>query len=364
MTGIAFRGAGCGLCPLLLALACGGIGVKALRVHVERGQEPRPPAVYEADLQQRKAAETFESQAELDQRKAEETSESAESLEFVKNASLRMVSIQKTGTTSFGDFVIPYFCRVGEVCGRSIAHHDWDQATANGAYTGPVVTLLRNPVERAMSEFFYLRDTDGLADGRSAHWDFNNDTWLEAIQDENISKALDVYIHGYPKNPSRNRQTLYVLGFRGRRPHGMDDRGHEEPGAAYDWDTNPAVIVRKAVEHLDNMTAFGFTDCWHTSMKAISRAMNWDSAKMNRVSFSRHEKDWRSLLVERKKPDYWRLKRWLGKDVDIDTETKWSKLLPKRYTYAIEMWSRVDMQFWREARHRFTQRFGERCRDW
>jgi len=42
---------------------------------------------------------------------------------------------------------------------------------------------------------------------------------LEAIQDENISKALDIYIHGYPKNPSRNRQTLYVLGFRGPRHH-------------------------------------------------------------------------------------------------------------------------------------------------
>lgn len=264
---------------------------------------------------------------------------------------VQVLKIQKTGTSSLSE-VVRALCPSDHIC-RSETHMDWIEATKNGTYKGPVVTLLRDPVERALSEFFYLRDGDGVASSKQPQWDFHNNTWLGRIRDEDLSKALDAFTTGYPKNPSRNRQALYILGFR--------DKSHplREPGAVYDWDMFPAYIVDKAMRKLDNLTAFGITDCWNSSMRAIGRALHWTEAQVRRLAFDRHERNWRKAMVDRRKPDYRLLKKWLGKEIPNDT--KWREVIPNKYILAIEAWSHVDIMLYKQAKKRFTEKFGEPC---
>lgn len=276
-----------------------------------------------------------------------------------KRPGVRFIKIQKTGSTSFGDFVVPQFCGAGSVC-HSSAHMDWNQATFNGTYTGPVVTLLRDPVDRLFSEFFFLRDTDGILSSTQAQWDFRNRTWLRAVQQENnITKALEAFIRGYPKNPSRNRQALYLMGFRDSSTWGIDDRQHKQPGEAYAWDEHPGAHARHALDHLEGLTAFGITECWTSSMRAIARALGWDVQAVERATADRHERNWRKAMVDRHKPDYWRLRSWLGKDIPNDS--KWTEVLPRQFVAEVTKWSAVDGMIYKVAKKRFTEKFQEPC---
>lgn len=269
---------------------------------------------------------------------------------------VRLIKIQKTASSSLGDYIIPQFCGENYSC-TSDTHMEWNEATRNGKYPGPVITMLRDPVERALSEFFFLRDTDGRNSMVQPQWDFfrENDTYLNAIQDDNISKALDIFIHGWSKNPSRNRQALYLLGFRGP----ADEVMAKPPGEVYDWDSDPRMFASKAMAKLEKLTAFGIVDCWASSMRAIAKSLGWDAEKVVASTADRHERNWRTAMVARHKPDYWRLKKWLGKD--IPQHTKWSEEVPQRYLDDIKRWSNVDMLLYQEAKARFSKKFHEPC---
>mmetsp|Transcript_64572 Transcript_64572/g.150167 ORF Transcript_64572/g.150167 Transcript_64572/m.150167 type:complete len:352 (-) Transcript_64572:76-1131(-) len=280
-------------------------------------------------------------------------------------AGVHFIRIGKTGSTSFGDKVVREFCDIHEVCLGS-THIDWNQATWNGHYPGPVVTILRDPVERSLSEFFWLRDGDGQTSAKSFQWDFQNTSWVKAVSVNNLSQALDAYIHGYPKNPSRNRQALYILGFR----HMHDNKSNRviAPGEAYDWDVNPRQLAQKAMAKLDNLTAFGITECWVPSMRAIAKRLKWDPDAVVRFASTKHERYWRKAMVDlgkkrneavMGKSDYKRLVEMIGKDVPNDTP--WSQIIPKHYIDQIRKWSNVDMILYKLAKKRFREKFNETC---
>mmetsp|Transcript_86874 Transcript_86874/g.270093 ORF Transcript_86874/g.270093 Transcript_86874/m.270093 type:complete len:334 (-) Transcript_86874:7-1008(-) len=262
---------------------------------------------------------------------------------------LRFIRIQKTGGSIFGDLIMKKFSGQPADGVSGSLHDDWSQATENGAYRGNVVTLLRDPVERIMSEFFWLRSADGRKYASNADWDFRNETWLNIVQThKDIAYALDVYLHGCPTNPSRNRQTMYLLGFRDGKK-GEEAYRVESPGSAYDWDTNSGRYVRLALENLESMTAYGITDCWMPSMRAIARQLGWDTKAVEEFALS-------------STPEY-------GKH-EIDAATFHSRVnagvsfrrtLSRDKIKDIEVMNKVDMLVFRKALKRFVERFGEAC---
>mmetsp|Transcript_64573 Transcript_64573/g.150171 ORF Transcript_64573/g.150171 Transcript_64573/m.150171 type:complete len:353 (-) Transcript_64573:76-1134(-) len=281
-------------------------------------------------------------------------------------AGVHFIRIGKTGSTSFGDKVVREFCDIHEVCLGS-THIDWNQATWNGHYPGPVVTILRDPVERSLSEFFWLRDADGQLGAKNFQWDFQNASWLRQVNGKNLTRALGEYIHGYEKNPSRNRQALYILGFRHRRNE-QSSHAVAPPGEAYDWDAHPQQLVRRAMDKLENLTAFGITECWLPSMRAIARQLKWDPDAVEQFASTKHERYWRKAMVDlgkrrseavRGKSDYKRLVELVGRDVPNDTP--WRDVIPKPYVDAIKKWSHVDMLLYEAAKKRFREKFNETC---
>jgi len=115
---------------------------------------------------------------------------------------------QKVGGGTFKD-IMQRFC--GSQC-RYDGHLSWEQMGATGNAFD--VTLLRDPVERTLSEFHFMRTQTGKVLSRQGQWHFTNSTWLEKVQNtRDVHDALDIYLHGDPLSPSRNRQALYILGF-------------------------------------------------------------------------------------------------------------------------------------------------------
>lgn len=268
---------------------------------------------------------------------------------------VQLIKIQKTASSSLGDDILPTFCPLKTVCNTGL-HNDWFEATRNGTYDGPVVTMLRNPIERALSEFFYLRDNDGHNSMMQAQWDFNNNVWLKKIQDADINKAFDAYVHGYPDNPSRNRQALYILGFR-KFGHKQEARKHA--GGMYNWDSGARSYVVKAMEHLENLTAFGIVECWASSMRAIARGLKWDEDAMVDYAESTHQRNWHGQMVSRKKPDFWKLEEITGKE--IPANGTWAAVVPRDWVVAVKKWSHVDIMLYEAAKKRFVEKFGLPC---
>jgi len=272
-----------------------------------------------------------------------------------KKVGLHYLRIQKTGSTTFGDVIMREFCGKGSDDCRGGMHTDWSQATENGHYAGPVVTLLRDPVERTLSEFFWLRSPDGLICASAPFWDFRNDTWLRVVQHEpNTTRALEAYLRHYRKNPSRNRQTLYILGFRDGK-EGSLGYNVKNPGATYNWDDRPGMLLRFAMQKLDNLTAFGITECWASSMRAIARAVGWNVSAVEALAASAHERKFsKDGLAKRD--------AFLAKNTkDALITSPWSKLVPKKYVEEIVKWNNVDMRLYKDAKKRFSEKFGEPC---
>jgi len=276
-----------------------------------------------------------------------------------RKVGLHFLRIQKTATTTFGDVVMRAFCgSPADDCKGSL-HTDWSQASENGTYTGPIVTLLRHPVDRTLSEFYWLRTTDGRIGASLPFWDFRNSTWLSYVQNEpNTSKAFDAYLHHYRRNPSRNRQVLYLLGFREGREGKNGFILAKNPGATYDWDDHPGGLARQAMERLESLTAFGIVECWNSSMRAISRALGWNASAVQALASSTHERQFsKEGLIGHLRRDA--LLSTTGEDVS--SSSKWSKVVPKKVVEAITRWNNADMTLYKAAKKRFSEKFGEEC---
>jgi len=271
---------------------------------------------------------------------------------------VHFIRIQKTGSTTFGDVLMREFCGVPRDDCKGTMHHDWSQATANGGYGGKVVTILRDPVERTISEFYWLRSSDGLISAPMPHWDFRNLTWLKAVQSEpNSTKALNIYLHQYRKNPSRNRQTLYLLGFRAGAT-GAKAFDVANPGATYDWDDHPGMLQRNAMAKLENLTAFGIAECWASSMRAMSKALGWNvTAVAQRAAATHERKQYKEGMARPGHED----PLLIIKDREVLKHALWGKVLPKKLVTEIEKWNNVDVKLYKAAKKRFSEKFGEPC---
>ena len=221
---------------------------------------------------------------------------------------IAFLRIQKTASTTFGQEIMSQMCgrykqtckQNWELCAFSKGkcslelfqyHLEYNQARKSadaGPSRGCVVTFLRDPVERTMSEFFMLREKHRQFLSFD-QWDVHQDDLgeLDAILNlPNLSESFMKYLH-HGRNPSRNRQSLYLLGF--ERLHCNKTRcggnacicANESfgyPGTAYDWDKDET-LMEKVKERLKSLEAFGLTDCFLESIKAMAPRLGWNVTK-------------------------------------------------------------------------------------
>jgi len=239
---------------------------------------------------------------------------------------------QKVGGTSFRE-IMREFC--GSQC-RWLRHLSWEQMGETGNALN--VTLIRDPVERTLSEFHFIRTPQGKSLSRQGQWHFTNSTWLDMVQNtRDVHDALDIYLHGDPLSPSRNRQTLYTLGF-------SDWSGENQTnvGAMYDWTDEHNRLLTQAKHHLNHMTVFGITDCYLTSMQVIAQTFGWDAQAVVDMAKTVHERQQPELIVN-------------------GTSSKWRQVTDPSIVKTIERLNAVDMDLYYFALATFKERFGEDC---
>lgn len=264
-----------------------------------------------------------------------------------KQKGAHFLRIQKVGGTTFGEHIMRKFCGPESDECKWASHLDWTSATE--AWNGPVVTLLRDPVERTMSEFQFIRTKDGNHSCRQAQWDFTNYSWFNAVASEpDEDAALNLYLHGYPNNPSRNRQALYLNGFK------KMVNGAPVPEYTYDWDTDHDTTLAQAKDHLDQVDAFGITDCFIPSMHVIAKALSWPENDVVAMATSTHSRQApaghaseESFLEE--------------SSTSLSERASWRDTVEQDVVDRIERINRVDMELYRYAQKSLYDRFGVDC---
>lgn len=250
--------------------------------------------------------------------KAENPTARAQAKEKCKK--LAFLRIQKTASTTFGQDIMSAMCsaqkqkcNVGgwKTCARNMPkcnlptsyyHLDFRFAykLLHGEPAGRacVMTFLRDPVERTMSEFFMLREKHRQFLSFD-QWDVHEDDLgpLDTILNiKDVSDSFQQYLH-YPGNPSRNRQSLYILGFqrvlcKSKRCGGdacvCDEDASATPSKAYSWDSDSQQLLEQAKKNLQQLDAFGITDCFDVSVEVMAPLLGWDVKAAVKIAKSSH----------------------------------------------------------------------------
>mmetsp|Transcript_27310 Transcript_27310/g.71454 ORF Transcript_27310/g.71454 Transcript_27310/m.71454 type:complete len:305 (+) Transcript_27310:48-962(+) len=268
---------------------------------------------------------------------------------------LQFIRIQKTGGTSFGEHVMPELCK-GKCAGHD--HLDWNHVDHNTN----TMTMIRDPVERTLSEFFFMRTQDGKNHASQSQWNFNNNTWLRYVQEEpDVDDALEVYLSGYPFNPSINRQSMYILGLgEGVGATAGIHAGDRHAGERYLWTKNHDVLVEQVRAHLDKLVVFGIADCFETSMEVIATRLGWPVAKTLELA-SMHSRKQNKPLQASSLLKHAPLTSVLELARIDQVNVKWRDVVGPEIVQRIQEQNAVDMELFSYAKQRFSERFGTTC---
>jgi len=270
------------------------------------------------------------------------------------------IRIQKTGSTTLGESIMPTLCaHAGQKC-----------------YGGPgcAVTMLRDPVERFLSEFSMARGPDKFhLDEWQWDWREKDLPRLHELQGQGKDgihdggKAMVEYLND-PHNPTRNRQTLYLLGF-DRIPDGY-------PAKAYDWHKDRGALLAQAKSHLMTLLGFGISDCYVDSIVALADRAGWNTKHALSLAKRIHsrEQNREAALVQfmlssnhsffasaDKRPE-------LLQGEKGEAKQSWSRLLRARHLdpkleAAIREANSVDEELLAFARAEWYDRYRKRCGD-
>lgn len=213
--------------------------------------------------------------------------------------------IQKTASTTFGQEIMSKMCgKHHQQCSQAWEHCNFGRKKCSvelyqyhleynnakqftkGQGRGCIVTIFRDPIERVMSEYFMLKlkHRQFLSFDQ---WDVHEDDIPEIdaiLSMPDISESFQKYLH-HPRNPSRNRQTLYLLGFprvacNSSRCGGnaciCDAKQPGYPATLYDWEANGTALLETAKAHLRSLDAFGLVECFNESVQVIANTLGWD----------------------------------------------------------------------------------------
>eukprot|EP00931_Biecheleriopsis_adriatica_P091973 TRINITY_DN65815_c0_g1_i1.p1 TRINITY_DN65815_c0_g1~~TRINITY_DN65815_c0_g1_i1.p1 ORF type:complete len:469 (+),score=92.24 TRINITY_DN65815_c0_g1_i1:40-1446(+) len=253
----------------------------------------------------------------------------AQKLEKCKKVAF--VRIQKTASTTFGQDIMAKMCsnnkqtcgvswnrcaRGNAKCSLPLSYYHLDFSYASRLLQGEgrscLVTFLRDPVERTLSEFFMLREKHRQF-LQFDQWDVHQDDFaaINSILDiKDVSESFQRYLH-HPGNPSRNRQALYLLGFKrvecnqtrcGGDACICEKDSPGNPAKAYDWDANADELLERAKQQLLKLDAFGITDCFEESVEILSPLLGWsakDALKIAKESHAMHV--WKPTMEKARK---------------------------------------------------------------
>eukprot|EP00927_Polykrikos_kofoidii_P031497 TRINITY_DN2706_c0_g1_i3.p1 TRINITY_DN2706_c0_g1~~TRINITY_DN2706_c0_g1_i3.p1 ORF type:complete len:465 (-),score=67.42 TRINITY_DN2706_c0_g1_i3:26-1420(-) len=208
-----------------------------------------------------------------------------------RSSGLIFLRIQKTGTTTFANTATAQCSHFGVMKCDMYYHLDWNYVHSL-VQLDPrrvIVTMLRNPVSRVISEATFLRKHGAYAE--QIQWDYTPDILdrLQAWRDSNGSFAEFVSL---PSNPANNREVRYILGFErpamlccntkckprwdeflsagGIAPGNVIDDAIKNSGA------NILDVAKYRLEH--DINFFGLTECYESSLLIANQALQWDPA--------------------------------------------------------------------------------------
>eukprot|EP00931_Biecheleriopsis_adriatica_P101373 TRINITY_DN76526_c0_g1_i1.p1 TRINITY_DN76526_c0_g1~~TRINITY_DN76526_c0_g1_i1.p1 ORF type:complete len:349 (-),score=51.96 TRINITY_DN76526_c0_g1_i1:49-1095(-) len=208
---------------------------------------------------------------------------------------IAFLRVQKVAGTTFGQNIGTKMAEKHQQKFNGLLHLNYNQAIAIAP--DAVVTLLRDPLERLVSEFQMFRDVDacvGCLDQDQWDWHPDDIEWMHRVRDmQNVTEAFQEYVRS-PNNPSRNRQTLYLLGFPRAPcikrecyfPEPAELKGY--PAHEYDWDKDHDTLLARAKSHLMSLRSFGITDCFLDSMEVFAQALGWDPKETRALAEAVH----------------------------------------------------------------------------
>eukprot|EP00927_Polykrikos_kofoidii_P000180 TRINITY_DN10078_c0_g1_i1.p1 TRINITY_DN10078_c0_g1~~TRINITY_DN10078_c0_g1_i1.p1 ORF type:complete len:409 (-),score=51.28 TRINITY_DN10078_c0_g1_i1:66-1292(-) len=204
---------------------------------------------------------------------------------------LVLLRIQKTGTSTFGEIAVEQYKRKGlqDACDTAL-HLEWNYVSQLVASDPKrvIVTMLRNPVIRLISEGNFLREDPSYA--QQVQWDYTPDMYRRLEEWIRVNGSMADFAN-IPFNPANNRQVRYILGF--GRPakmmcwHDCDEdwtkflnAGGVPPAIDPIQDANAVGHdnILDVVKHrLENeIDFFGVTECFETSLKMANKFLQWD----------------------------------------------------------------------------------------
>eukprot|EP00927_Polykrikos_kofoidii_P000184 TRINITY_DN10078_c0_g3_i1.p1 TRINITY_DN10078_c0_g3~~TRINITY_DN10078_c0_g3_i1.p1 ORF type:complete len:435 (-),score=46.99 TRINITY_DN10078_c0_g3_i1:96-1400(-) len=202
---------------------------------------------------------------------------------------LVLLRIQKTGTTTFEEIASEQYKRMGGRACDTYLHLDWNFVSYVATFDPKrvIVTILRNPVIRVISEGNFLRTAPSYA--QQVQWDYTPSMYKMLLEWIRVNGTMAEFAN-LPFNPANNRQVRYILGF-----------GRPAPLSCYEdcdelWSkfakaggVTPAIAIEDAVtsggahvldvvqhrlEH--EIDFFGVTECFKTSLKIANKILQWD----------------------------------------------------------------------------------------
>jgi len=276
--------------------------------------------------------------------------------EVFRREGLLFLRIQKTAGTTF-DRVLQTECPAAgaPVCG-AYWHLEHNMITRN-AKGRLIVTWLRDPVERLASEFAYIQRMPEYQ-WQQPQWDYPPELqsllhlWRsppEGTTGEELGPSVSSFAQ-IPRNPAKNRQALYLLGF--DRPNIFDcdevrvfggtwsrwtafrHAGGLDPGAALELalqQLGMAELLAVAQSRLEKeIHLFGIADCFEASLALFSHTLGWDVHRANEVAAVRYRAN--------------------GSDLPSQSASPWRSRLPAAAVEAIEAASSLDL-----ALHKFAK---------
>lgn len=256
---------------------------------------------------------------------------------------VKFLRIQKTAGTSFGEYILPALCsQVHQTCEGSY-HLDWNHVQD----AQHILVFLRHPVQRFISEFKFYGEPFSPSLMHQNQWDFIFSPRKDDIFDilgrgDNILDFLAT-----PGNPARNRQTLYLAGF---KPPGKFESPGFPPASAtrdgfvlhlggrnisafdIDWEHDGQEVLALAMQHLeDPRVMIGIDEDYECSVDSFADALGWNVSEVHALSqihFRSH-----------------------SSESDLDART----------LHTIETMLAADMALYRRARNIFNSRRSLKC---
>lgn len=323
------------------------------------------------------------------------TSTSAATMAFAleKCRVVAFLRIQKTASTTFGQEIMAQMCgRHHQVCLQPWDHCNFGRKKCSmefynyhldyknvkqftmGNGRGCIVTILRDPIERLMSEYFMLKlkHRQFLSFDQ---WDVHQDDLLEIdaiLSINSINESFWKYLH-HPRNPSRNRQTLYLLGFQRVACNSTRCGGNacicnaSQPGypaITYDWDNDGTGLLESAKAHLRSLDAFGLVECFNESIQVIAPTLAWDVKAAMDLAQKQALHVWKPVMEKAREihplvgPGAPRRLSFNGPG-----HNWWREFLHEDVRKEIVKVNRLDVELVNFARDEFRSKYGMKCQE-